>query len=204
MNGIGTHTGAQIDEYLRSMQAHRVLEGKKVLDTGTGNGHACTRLMLLGADVVDAHDIKKSEDWEGPSSTMFYLGVPPPVDSYDIVFCHHVVEHVLNLGSYLMSLHSSLKDDGELWLACPNTLEDQPFALGHMYNFNLGNIMQVLRLCLFNTENACWQVVRGQLRVRVQKCCWHMSTLPVEFQEAYKRNIHFDVHELPAEKGWEV
>lgn len=65
-----------------------------------------------------------------------------PNESYDCVWFSHVLEHEVNVGSFLINVKNKLKDEGILALTVP-PLKHQIVG-GHVNLYNLGLIVRVL------------------------------------------------------------
>ena len=115
------------DLFLNSFDSDPLIKGKKVLDVGCGDGYAALQFHNRGAALVHAMDpylegkpvfleeapeIKFFEDWDD----FRYRHVVPP-GGYDIVWHHHVVEHVEHCFGFLNDIRDLLATDGWMWMA---------------------------------------------------------------------------------------
>lgn len=166
----------KIFKFLSSVED--LIPDKSFIDYGCGDGFAASLLKDLGADTVYTYD-PVAEPIFSPLERHFTKPMPLKVD---IVFCHHVIEHVKNIGLFL----KELKETGdELWLGCPNMENADYFSLGHINNFYITNLTASLIKAGFGTSEMKWWVNDGQLRIRVPMT--GVSDWPKEMKDAFKR-----------------
>lgn len=167
------------DKFLNSFNADDMIIGSSILDVGCGHGYASAEFLKRGARLVDALDIdlRKVNDIPKP---IYLQDIPVEFFSsweeilskntkYDIIWHHHVIEHVENCFEFLRTIHSLLNDGGHMWMACPNMASHSVFSPGHIHNFQAGQLIDVLRRCGFAVAEARVWALAGQLRVRVPK-----------------------------------
>lgn len=187
------------DKFLTSFNSKQRLSGAVVLDSGCGDAYASIQFARYGAKHITAHDpfapLGVSTD-----KITFVKSYIPFAETFDIVWTHHVIEHVPNPIQYLTNLRLILKQDGELWLGCPNTAYNSVFALGHLHNFTLGNMILCLQRAEFGVTDIRWLVDKGQIRIRIPVN--GVLNFPTPFQKLYVRNKHFDVTKLPERWRW--
>lgn len=100
--------------------------GKKLLDVGSGSGYFLNHMKQNGYDTTGveisekARELCKSKfDIDAHLPAVF---LSKKLDSdYDLVTLWHVFEHVYTYHEYFELFHSSLKADGRLILALPNS-----------------------------------------------------------------------------------
>ena len=188
---------AHTDHFLKSFCSATKIQQSVILDHGCGDGYATTRFIQCGAIHVDSTDLQIT-----PNVPNFLKPHQIYPEVYDLVWSHHVIEHQENPVKYLRDLYGCLKwAVGELWLGCPNTEGKAVFAEGHLCNFNLGNLVQCLKLAGFTTQSMSWLVSAGQLRIRVPKIKIRPE-YPASFIKAFHRNIHFSISQQPAIWRW--
>jgi SAM-dependent methyltransferase len=120
----------------------RVVAGESVCDLGAGKGYLARALLEAGADRVTAVDISlpylrrfKNEPRIRP--IVANAENLPFVEEFDTIFCTDVMEHVLNLGSFLYSMSRALKPGGRAHIRVPyleNLLSYSPHV-GCRYRF---------------------------------------------------------------------
>jgi 2-polyprenyl-6-hydroxyphenyl methylase/3-demethylubiquinone-9 3-methyltransferase len=97
-------------------------ENLKVLDVGCGGGLACETLAKLGADVsgidLSENSIKVAKNHAGQSQLKVDYqqgaaeGLPYESNSFDVVLCFDVLEHVSNLEKVISEVHRVLSHGG--------------------------------------------------------------------------------------------
>jgi SAM-dependent methyltransferase len=132
-----------IENQAKNMMAGARLEaGESVCDLGAGKGYLIRALLDAGADQVTAVDISlpylrrfKNEPRIRP--IVANAENLPFVEEFDTIFCTDVMEHVLNLGSFLFSMSRALKLGGRAHVRVPyleNLLSYSPHV-GCRYRF---------------------------------------------------------------------
>jgi len=186
------------NEFLKSMVTKKIINAR-ILDSGCGDGYASQRFIELGAMSVVAHD--PFATLPGSTDKIHYKkSYIPLTDDFDIIWSHHVIEHVDNPVDYLQRLGSQLKPNGELWLGCPNSATSAVFADGHIHNFTIANLVLCLQKAGLHVETMSWFITGGQLRIRIYK--GFSPTLPRVMRQLIIRNKHFAVSTLPTKLNW--
>jgi SAM-dependent methyltransferase len=141
------HTSFVDERYVENqaknmMVGARLIAGKSVCDLGAGKGYLIRELLQAGADHVTAVDISvpylrrfKSEQRIRP--IVANAENLPFVEEFDTIFCTDVMEHVLNVGSFLYSISRALKPGGRAHVRVPyleNLLSYSPHV-GCRYRF---------------------------------------------------------------------
>jgi hypothetical protein len=158
------------DTFLTSFPAHQQIKDKKILDVGCGDAYASSRFMSNGASVVHAYDpLKPLPELCEIHNIPFFDSLSKLSYGYDIIWMHHVLEHVSDYLELLMIIRSLLDDRGELWMAVPNMASHAVFSPGHINNFMAPQLVEVLRIAGFAIGDISIWVHEGQLRVRVPK-----------------------------------
>lgn len=141
-----------------------------VLDIGTGSGFAARFFQAREKKVtVTGYDMEAYFSSPLPATITILPDVDVcamtgiPDESFDAVWCSHVLEHVLNPGQALAEIRRVLKPGGRLFLILP---EYAPYLVGgHVTpGWNIGVLMYVLILAGFEVRtgefiNHCWNVV---------------------------------------------
>ena len=122
---------AALDEASRLRKAEKVakilskyknLSRSKILDIGSGSGYL-GRLMkqragkYIGIDFVDERKIKDFDFIQADA-----LRIPFKNNSFDIIVCNHVIEHVIGQKKLLEEISRLLRKDGICYMTCPNRL----------------------------------------------------------------------------------
>ncbi|WP_157967791.1 glycosyltransferase [Cohaesibacter intestini] len=133
----------------------------KILDIGMGSGKASRAFCEAGWQ-VEATGFNVDAYFEQGSSLPDGIRIHHDVDicdmsifedeSFDAIWCAHVLEHVMNMGRALEEIRRILKPDGKLFISVP------PFKHavvgGHVNTgWNIGNLMYVLAVAGFDLSN---------------------------------------------------
>ena len=189
------------DVFMNSFKSDDKIKDKVILDSGCGDGYASKQFAKRGAAHVNSYD---------PSAPIVLDYVDERISTFnsiewigtfcDIAWTHHVIEHVHSPETYLTTLRNRMRDDGELWLTCPNTATHSTFSYGHVHNFTIANMVLTLQKACFGVEDIKWMLTAGQLRVRVPRIGG--LELPKPFKRLLERNQHFPVGALPQTWRW--
>ncbi|QDY70410.1 glycosyltransferase [Qingshengfaniella alkalisoli] len=158
---VTTFIRGQADILAEAIAALPDGSGKRMLDIGTGSGLAARAFLAAGWDVtatgfdVDAYltdqavfpeGIELHENVDVTDMTLF------PDASFDVVWCAHVLEHVLDTGRALAEIRRVLKPDGLLLVTVPPA--KSTVVGGHVSNgWNVGNLMYVLAVTGFDLRS---------------------------------------------------
>jgi SAM-dependent methyltransferase len=123
-------------------EAVDLLPGAEVCDVGAGKGYLVRKLLARGAATVTAVDISlpylaRMVGQAGVSPVMANAEALPFAEHFDVIVATDVLEHVLNVGSFLYSLNRALRSGGRLYVRVPyreNLLSYSPH-LGCTYQF---------------------------------------------------------------------
>lgn len=142
------------------------LEGRLVCDVGIGQGFLCDEMLQLGAKHVSAVDISRSylKRFAGSSQVTPYLANAenlPFKEHFDVLVSTDVMEHVLNVGSFLYSINRALKLDGIAAIRVPYReplLHYSPHAgyshaFGHLRSFNKDILRLYMEQAGFSVES---------------------------------------------------
>ncbi len=111
------------------------LKGKKFLDVGCGLGFFASRAGELGAKVygIDIGEklVKKSKQRypDGKFSVASAVELPYRDNTFDLVLCTEVIEHVNNQNKVISEIFRVLKKDGYLVLTTPNKVFKPLYAV---------------------------------------------------------------------------
>jgi SAM-dependent methyltransferase len=173
--------------FLDSFVSGPCIKDAKVLDVGCGDGFAAVQFLERGAMMADAFD-------PDPDCGLDESGYPPGLretgvifsknwfdlgTAYDIVWCHHVAEHVEEPIAFLRKLGGLLAPGGWLWLTVPNMAGLDVYSPGHINSYIAPQLIQVLQIVGFAVGDAKVMAQRGQLRVRVTREGNHLLPPPM-------------------------
>ena len=139
-----------------------VVKGNRVLDVGCGFGHGSWLLLSAGAERVTALDLDESrarqvlrlcgsfERFRAFVMDAQRLGFRD--ESFDVVTCFEVVEHVPRPRVLLADLRRVLKPNGTLLLSTPNRKlrllpPQRPWNPEHLREYRLTSLQRFLRSC---------------------------------------------------------
>jgi 2-polyprenyl-3-methyl-5-hydroxy-6-metoxy-1,4-benzoquinol methylase len=144
---VDINEGIQSELYLKYQALNlaelvRFKKGDRVCDLGSGKGHLVRALLGLGVEQVTAVDISLSYLkllQKNPRITPIQANAEnfPFLNEFDIIVSTDVLEHVLNMGSFLFCLNRALKLGGTAYIRVPyreNLISYSPH-FGCPYNF---------------------------------------------------------------------
>lgn len=187
--------GNVMDErYIQNLAANfcsviDIRPGAEVCDVGSGKGYLVRRMLDRGAAVVTAVDISlpylvRLVGQPGVSPVLANAEALPFADHFDVVVATDVLEHVLNVGSFLYSMNRALRVNGNFYVRVPfreNLLQYSPHfgcpsRFGHLRTYDRLLLRQALEETGFVVERvwydgyvpgfARWIWLRGPLRRR--------------------------------------
>ena len=133
-----THSGAQHFANLVRPTLKRQ-ENPRILVAGCGPAHEALHIRqelgfpVVGVDVERLWDPSYGADVEDFELIQHsILDLPFPDDSFDVVFYHHVIEHVDDPVKSLDELNRVLKPGGLIYVGCPNRHR----AVGYLGSFD--------------------------------------------------------------------
>jgi SAM-dependent methyltransferase len=140
--------------------------GQRVCDVGVGKGMLFEMLGQGGAASVVGVDISMPylERFAGlPDTTVVLANAEnlPFRDAFDLVVAADVLEHVLNVGDFLICMREALAPKGRFVVRVPyrenlvkyaHLVYDCPYDLVHLRSFNNGNLRELLRYAGFVVE----------------------------------------------------
>jgi SAM-dependent methyltransferase len=135
-----------------------------VLDLGCGSG-AHTEIFQQHNKIVTSLDAGHYYDFK-PDIVGQFEQISFD-NSFDAIWCSHVLEHVFDVHSFLVKIYDNLNDNGILAITVPPLKHD--LVSGHCNLFNTGLLIYRLVLAGFDCSNACAKVYGYNLSVIVQK-----------------------------------
>jgi SAM-dependent methyltransferase len=105
-------------------EAIDLVPGAEVCDVGSGKGHLVRKLLARGAGEVTAVDISlpylaRMVGQPGVSPVLANAEALPFAAHFDVIVATDVLEHVLNVGSFLYSVNRALRSGGYLYVRVP-------------------------------------------------------------------------------------
>jgi ubiquinone/menaquinone biosynthesis C-methylase UbiE len=151
--------------------AARYVEGKHVLDIGCGEGYGSATLAEKATHVVGtdrSEEVIKYAAAKYPLPNIEFRCMPAekhafPDESFDVVVCLELIEHVQNYVAVMEEMHRLLKPGGILILSTPNKNVTSPGRETPIHDFHVHEftIRELQELCqcyfaaveLFSQEN---------------------------------------------------
>ena len=130
-----------------------------VLDIGSGGGYHA-RVMSTRGLKVSTSDINGKVKYRGDYNK---LDIP----QHDGIFCAHVLEHQLNVNSFLKKVFSDLKEGGILCITVPPLKHE--IVGGHVTLWNAGLVIYNLVLAGFDCSKASIKTYGYNISVIVKK-----------------------------------
>jgi 2-polyprenyl-3-methyl-5-hydroxy-6-metoxy-1,4-benzoquinol methylase len=138
--------------FLRQIENHAPIKGKRVLDIGAGNGGLCIACALAGAASTSGIEIEESRielarRWAACRGVNIdvRLGVAEQLpfgdDSFDVVFLSSVIEHVEDQEKSISELARVLRKGGVFFLDGPNRLSPRWFIQDPHYRIAAVSVM---------------------------------------------------------------
>lgn len=212
------------DTFMESFNLRNLVEGARVLDHGCGDGYAAAKMLAAGAKEAQAIDIApkaeilevvndpyKAPDGDAPSLCLRngiafsrnLVSLPLYDAGYDVIWSHHVIEHVEAPVDFLRELWGLLKPGGTLLLGCPNMQDHNVFSPGHIHNFTIPTMIAQMQLAGFAVQDCSFWYQRGQLRMRVAKGDGRdRMQWPAPCRDMLHKTGRIDSDKLPARWNW--
>jgi SAM-dependent methyltransferase len=146
-------------------QAIDLAPGAQVCDVGSGKGYLVRKLLERGAGAVTAVDISLSYlvrmvGQPGVAPVMANAEALPFVEHFDVIVATDILEHVLNVGSFLYSVNRALRSNGRLYVRVPyreNLLSYSPhfgcpYRFVHLRTYDRSLLRQALEEAGFAVE----------------------------------------------------
>jgi cyclopropane fatty-acyl-phospholipid synthase-like methyltransferase len=142
------------------------VQGKKVLDLGSGTGELCWLANYMGAESVVGVNLSQDEiDFAKPyvqatficQDIISYL-TQCPAESVDVIYALNILEHLTKDDLVKVLDHSRrvLKKGGQLIAMVPNATSaygamTRYWDITHLQSFTPSSVQQLMRLCGFST-----------------------------------------------------
>ncbi len=159
---------------------------KKVLDVGAGAGGNARLLKSKGLDVV-ALTVSSAEARElEPICPVYVCDIETSLpdfapQSFDVILCSHVLEHLRQPEGVLRQLSSLLVDNGHLIVVLPNVMywrQRIKFLMGH-FEYSKDGLMDETHLHFFDYWTAARLVDRSGYRVTIHKAIGSVPLWPL-------------------------
>ena len=152
--------------------------GASVLEIGAGIGCTVKRFELAG---FDARGIEPHDGFQHFSQTQLRarvahasIGDVPLDRSLDAVLLVHVIEHFGSPRDALRRIHGMLREDGTLYVECPDvgapfTVRHRHFHRAHTYNFTQSSLTMLARSCGFEPLRVFHAAGSGNLEIAFRR-----------------------------------
>ena len=185
------------ERYIENLAANfcqtiELTAGAEICDIGSGKGYLARKLLTRGVAAVTAVDIafpylERMIGEPGISPVVANAEALPFVEHFDVIVATDILEHVLNVGSFLYCANRALRSGGCLYVRVPyreNLLSYSPhfgcpYRFVHLRTFDRPLLRQALEEAGFSVERLwfdgytpgaakpMWQ--RGRLRQGVYR-----------------------------------
>lgn len=110
------------EKIVKVLSKYKNVKKCKILDIGCGSGYLGSILhkkskQYIGIDFADERKVRGFNFMRTDA-----LNVPLKDNSFDIIVCNHVIEHVTSQKKLLQEISRLLKKDGICYMTCPNRL----------------------------------------------------------------------------------
>ena len=108
---------------LLSFISHCNLEGKTILEIGSGSGHLARLVAPIGKSVTVIDPCRSLTTDLLPESNINliseYFSADHCINNYDFIFCRQVLEHTEKPIDFLRAIHAALAPDGQAYIEIP-------------------------------------------------------------------------------------
>lgn len=153
----GVDPNLEIEHYSRYSFASRLVDGKRILDAGCGEGYGVASLARVAREAVgidvSLEDIDSARS-RYPQPNLDFIHVdatedyPFPDKHFDVVTSFEVIEHIRNWSEYLERIDRVLSDTGMLIISSPNRpyYRDERGEINpyHYHEFDLEELDRIL------------------------------------------------------------
>lgn len=163
--------------FLDSFPSAPSLRGRRFLDVGCGDGFVAVTVKKRDASEVWAVDkAAPQRDELGRPLLVAQHEIPftrrladVTNGDFDVVWCHHVLEHIEAPIEFLRALRAKLSPKGWLWITVPNMANNAVYSTGHIHNYLAPSLAAQLHMAGFGSAALKAWVQAGQLRMRVPR-----------------------------------
>jgi SAM-dependent methyltransferase len=172
------------------------VSGSDICDIGSGKGFLVRKLLARGAASVTAVDISspylvRLTGKPGVLPILANAEALPFVEHFDIIVATDVLEHVLNVGSFLYSVNRALRPNGRFYVRVPyreNLLPYSPhlgcsYQFVHLRTYDRPLLRQALREAGFAVERLWHDGYVPELARRLWRRNWVGQELHRRFQQ---------------------
>lgn len=158
------------------------LEGRRVCEVGLGQGMLFDKLLaarparLIGLDISRAY-LDRFAELHSPAVSVAVANAEnlPFADEFDLVIASEILEHVLNVGDFLISLYRSLTDGGRVFVRVPYREDLRayaresgcPYRFVHLRSFTRDNLLDVMHRAGFKARRVRYDGHTGWTRRRL-------------------------------------
>jgi SAM-dependent methyltransferase len=122
--------------------------GQRILDLGCGSGSLPTQTAGLKVTGVDVDDRALARNPSLPSACADSHRLPFAGDSFDLVICHHSLEHFHDVAGTVREIRRVLRPEGRLFVSVPDgrSFSDRLYRFllcggGHLQRFSFDSIV---------------------------------------------------------------
>ena len=133
-----------------------------ILDVGAGEKQYHSNDLRREGFEVYTNDFFNTNDFVGS-----YTDLPTFKNPFDAIWCSHVLEHQLNVNTFLTRIHTDLKEGGILAITVPPAKDN--IVGGHVSLWNAGLMLYNLILAGFDCSQASVATYGYNVSVVVQK-----------------------------------
>lgn len=178
----------------------KYVTGKKVLDYGCGSGYGTALISkscseITGVDIAPDAIAYAKDHFTGPN--LSYLTVnrseeaplPFPDASFDVVLSFQVIEHILDIPSYLREIERVLIPGGQVIFATPDRSSrlfpfQKPWNMWHVKEYSSEDLYKTLTEYFINVKilkiGGLQDILKIELN-RTRKLMWVMLPLTLPF-----------------------
>lgn len=118
---------------------------------------------------------------------------------YDVLLLIHVIEHFTSPSTALSHMHGLIKDDGLLYIECPNATApfgrlSKMFHFAHIYNFSPKTLIALAQKCGFVVEKVFCDDDNPNLQILFKKATTQDPELDETHAEWVQERIHYHTY----------